>query len=402
MFDDDITVLCFNTLDDKDKISKMFPNMRLAKRNLLFKYLRDGQSPIVIKNGEVIDPKSEDNIIIQKEEFKKRFSFIYENSKALIEFGCPINGHLGFNFLKWLEECLLGNKPLEETYLYKIFTKEKESNEVGYEDYSSLKVQHYIWNRARVIGEHSKDMWELLSHLVYYIYSRNDISSYNNTKELEALDEYFRVLRYSNDGIKWVSGYSLVGEDLTHALFLIQAEREEMVNYYDNPEFEGNEFLSCFASSANGKDSVHLTEKEKQELYLKYHDELPWDFVFKCKKNKNINLPEICVPCGKDVLVLEKDIFSDENCNFHCMCDKCGYIISIPKEGINSRVVSRIQERRLLNRDLFRKMVLYSELQALDRDSDIKVLEKIDDIERIDEIGKRSYIMSRFKNKGGK
>ena len=395
MYDDDITFLYFFDDVEKEPLQKLFPH--LTDEVLNSEYLKIGHRPVVIRNGEIIDPKSEENIIKQKEEFKKRFCFIYENSKELIEFGCPINKHLGFNFMKWLEHLLLGNVPLEETYLYKKFNEEKKKEEEQLE-YTTMRVRHTIWNRARVIGDRSKETWELLSHLVYYISSRKNVNSYNNRKELEALDEYFRVLRYSNDGIEWTSGYELNGADLMHSLFLFQAEREEIVDYFDTPEFEGNEFISCFASGPTDKGSVRLTEKEKQELYLKYHDELPWDFIVSCSKNEKISLPSVCTPCNNSVLVQENDIFVDDNHDFYCLCDRCGYIIAIQKEGIKSAVQKRIIDRCYPKKDLFRKMVIYSELQALDREDGIKVLREVND--RVKDF-ERSYILSKIKNKRG-
>ena len=395
MYDDDITFLYFFDDVEKEPLQKLFPH--LTDEVLNSEYLKIGHRPVVIRNGEIIDPKSEENIIKQKEEFKKRFCFIYENSKELIEFGCPINKHLGFNFMKWLEHLLLGNVPLEDTYLYKKFNEEKKKEEEQLE-YTTMRVRHTIWNRARVIGDRSKETWELLSHLVYYISSRKNVNSYNNRKELEALDEYFRVLRYSNDGIEWTSGYELNGADLMHSLFLFQAEREEIVDYFDTPEFEGNEFISCFASGPTDKGSVRLTEKEKQELYLKYHDELPWDFIVSCSKNEKISLPSVCTPCNNSVLVQENDIFVDDNHDFYCLCDRCGYIIAIQKEAIKSAVQKRIIDRCYPKKDLFRKMVIYSELQALDREDGIKVLREVND--RVKDF-ERSYILSKIKNKRG-
>lgn len=395
MYDDDITFLYFFDDVEKEPLQKLFPH--LTDEVLNSEYLKIGHRPVVIRNGEIIDPKSEENIIKQKEEFKKRFCFIYENSKELIEFGCPINKHLGFNFMKWLEHLLLGNVPLEDTYLYKKFNEEKKKEEEQLE-YTTMRVRHTIWNRARVIGDRSKETWELLSHLVYYISSRKNVNSYNNRKELEALDEYFRVLRYSNDGIEWTSGYELNGADLMHSLFLFQAEREEIVDYFDTPEFEGNEFISCFASGPTDKGSVRLTEKEKQELYLKYHDELPWDFIVSCSENEKISLPSVCTPCDNSVLVQENDIFVDDNHDFYCLCDRCGYIIAIQKEGISKMVQKRIIDRCYPKKNLFRKMLIYSELQALDREDGIKVLREVNDGVKDFE---RSYILSKIKNKRG-
>ena len=173
MFDEDITLLCFYNGEDIARIKKTFPNMTQENKNMMFEYLKNGFSPIVVRNGEVINPKSKENITKQKEIFNKRFSFIYENSKELIEYACPISGHLGFNFLRWLEEFLLGNKEIEDTELYHFFMKRKHNQDIEYEtDYDTTKINHYIYNKARVVGENSRCMWELLSHLVYYISSR--------------------------------------------------------------------------------------------------------------------------------------------------------------------------------------------------------------------------------------
>ena len=74
------------------------------------------------------------------------------------------------------------------------------------------------------------------------------------------------------------------------------------------------------------------------------------------------------------------------------MCPKCGYIINIPSKDIFN-VLERINERN--NYSFFKKMMIYSELLALDRESEEnKVLVKK---EEKSGIYGHSYIMDRFK-----
>lgn len=395
MFDDEITILYFFDSESDVKRKRLFPNMDKYNLDKLIKLHQMGISPVVIRNGEVINPKSEDNIKKQKEEFKKRFDFIIENGfELLYTYSCPIQNHLGHNYLKWLEELVLGNKPLEDAYLYnhvKEYSKDKNSLVSEVERYES-KEEYCIRSRAVVKGDKFYYAWILLSHLVYFIRSRKYSNSYNNLKELETLDEYFRVLRYSNDGIEWKSGFDLRGEDLMHSLFLIDADEEEEVSYYDSLELDENEFICCFASDRNGLNDVHFSEKEKQEIYLQYHDELPWDYVVECISDDTLIRPNKTKPCGNSFILKEKDIFGGGIGKYYCMCPKCGYIINIPNKDIFN-VIEKVSQR--CNYSFFKKMMIYSELLALDRESEEnKVLVKK---EEKSGIYGHSYIMDRFK-----
>ncbi len=395
MFDDEITILYFFVDESKERIKRLFPNMDQQNLEKLVDYYKTGISPVVIRNGEVINPKSDDNIKKQKEEFRKRFNFIMDNGfELLYTYSCPIQNHLGYIYLQWLEELVLGNKPLEDTYLFnhvKEYKRDPEFMISEIERYES-RGEYCIKSRAVVKGDKYYYAWILLSHLVYFIRSRKYSNSYDNIKELEALDEYFRVLRYSNDGIEWKSGFDLYGEDLMHSLFLIDAEDEEEVSYYDSSEFEGNEFICCFATDKNGLNDVHFSEKEKQEIYLQYHDELPWDYVVDCREDDTLKRPDKTNPCGNSFVLEEKDIFGAGNGKYYCMCPECGYIINIPREDVFN-VLDRVSKR--CNYSFFKKMMIYSELLALDKESgENKVLIKKE--EKSGTYG-HSYIMDRLK-----
>ena len=395
MFDDEITILYFFDSESDTKRKRLFPNMDKYNLDKLVECYKQGISPVVIRNGEVINPKSEENINKQKEEFRKRFDFIIENGfELLYMYSCPVQNHLGYNYLKWLEELVLGNIPLEDTYLFKHVNEHKYGSEFmisEVERYTS-KGEYCIRNKAVVKGDKAYYAWILLSHLVYFIRSRKYSNSYNSLKELETLDEYFRVLRYSNDGIEWKSGFELFGEDLMHSLFLIDAEDEEEVSYYDSPELDGNEFICCFATDKNGLNDVHFSEKEKQEIYLKHHDELPWDYVVECISDDTLIRPDKTKPCGNSFILEENDIFGGGIGKYYCMCPKCGYIINIQRADIFN-VIEKVSQR--CNYSFFKKMMIYSELLALDRESgENKVLIKKE--EKSGTYG-HSYIMDRLK-----
>ena len=78
-----------------------------------------------------------------------------ENSKELIEYACPIRGHLGFNFLRWLEEFLLGNKEIEDTELYHVLSMRYVSKNT-FEEISN----NTNWSLRKIFSLHGKALQE--------------------------------------------------------------------------------------------------------------------------------------------------------------------------------------------------------------------------------------------------
>lgn len=120
-------------------------------------------------------------------------------------------------------------------------------------------------------------------------------------------------------------------------------------------------FINFIANMSNHYDSNFsiLTEEEKQDIYLKYHDELPWNLEKICKieeeydflrKDKRLVRPEHTNPCEKSFYINEKEIFVNSNDSiyrYYQLCPHCGYIVNIPKEILSDGIKKRIEQRCL-------------------------------------------------------
>lgn len=227
------------------------------------------------------------------------------------------------------------------------------------------------------------DSWKLLLRVREFINEQSgDLK--NKEKKLIALDEYFRINRYSNNGKIWTSGHSINVKDMDNissfGAILPKNERKPRRDKEDVGLRKG-EFINFLANQSNHYDynfSV-LTEEEKQCIYLTYHDELPWNLKKICELEeeyvpltieKRLSRPEHTKPCGKAFYVNEEEIFINPNATlyrYYQLCPHCGYIVNIPKEILSDSIKKRIEERCSKDPYLFRKMFLYSELFSLDK-----------------------------------
>ena len=133
-------------------------------------------------------------------------------------------------------------------------------------------------------------------------------------------------------------------------------------------------------NNINKDNNSILTEEEKQEIYLRYHDELPWNLDIRCAIEDQaiptlveleITRPDNTHPCGNHFHVKEEDIFvnpKDRQYRYYMLCPHCGYIVHIPSNLINDNIQKRIEERCQKDPNLFRKKMLYSELLSLEED----------------------------------
>lgn len=132
------------------------------------------------------------------------------------------------------------------------------------------------------------DLWKLLQFVRWFI--EDQVSDLENKElKLEALDEYFRIYRYSNDDRIWTSGYHLTVQDAKNVIHLMGPIKfEEYDRDVTDIGLKNNAFIQFLSDKTNKrKDNCSiLSEKEKQEIYLKYHDEMPWDFI--CDQKKKV------------------------------------------------------------------------------------------------------------------
>lgn len=142
------------------------------------------------------------------------------------------------------------------------------------------------------------------------------------------------------------------------------------------------EFINIVSNYSNHYENLSmLTEQEKQDIYLIYHDELPWNLEKSCELEEEyirtmietrLIRSENTSPCGERFNIVENEIFinpADTLYRYYQICPHCGYIVNIPKEILSEGIRQRIEDRCAKDPNLFRKMCLYSELFSLDKSS---------------------------------
>lgn len=358
-------------------------------------------------------------------EFKKRYEFLYENylfllaplvkiediamyegrkrdcQKYGIEFTDLKQIYLGIDIymLALVEDFLFfyrkgENGKIENHPLYRR-VKALKRNKCYLEEYNrGINLLEEDKNR-KGLDKIDLSLFDLLTMIRSYIKGQEQPLK---SGKLQVLDEYFCTFRYSNDGKVWTSGYTLSRDD----------EENHSINRHSDPL--GNKIIPVFSTvgpgvvdtpfikgffqyekyffdypvfDKAGNSSMHrevnyrinranLSEKDKQDLYLKFHDELPWDLTIKCSLNEQFSFGD---SCGKEFKVLEDEIFSYED-SFYQLCSGCGSIVKIPNELLKSSIQERIKKRSEDDEFLVRKKVLLSELESLGGFESVKSLVK--------------------------
>lgn len=319
------------------------------------------------------------------EEMKKRYLFLAENSLFLL---APLvredkdgNRYLANDLYLTvlIEKMMFGDDNLEDTELYQKVMEYKEDTK--YLDI--VKTATTIMNKRPLTNDITNvdiAMFNILKRVRGYIEGQD--KGFNKTRKLTILDEYFRIVRYSNDGKVWASGYELCDSDINRnlngeAIDPFVDTRVE-VTPVANRGVGYSRFISGFNvkkyKGAKGYVCYNLDEEARQEIYLKLHDELPWNLEVKCEMEEpeldsmidaRLVRPDNTSPCGKSFRISEGDIFVTRR-GFYHLCGECGFIVKLPPALMSEGIQARINDRCSKDKNLFRKMELISELQALD------------------------------------
>ena len=283
-----------------------------------------------------------------------------------------------------LESFLLSDTPFHQSKLYIELEDKKKSPDF----LNTVKIGLNLLEKdnSKYPSLQTKlDSWKLLVSIRDFINEQSgDLK--NKEKKLTALDEYFRINRYSNNGKLWTSGYLINFRDMDNFICFsapLPKNEKKPSRDKDDTGLKKSNFINYISNRANRYDynfSV-LTEQEKQDIYLTYHDELPWDLEKVCEKedgytnsliDMRLTRPEHTEPCGDTFHVNEEEIFinpDDTLYRYFQLCPHCGYIVNISKEALSDGIKKRIEERCSKDPNLFRKMYLYSELFSLDNSS---------------------------------
>ena len=320
-----------------------------------------------------------------KKELIKRYRYIYENAIYIL---APLikeidNPYVGINkkviylhdlpsdIAYLLEEFLLTDKLMEETTYYDFIEEKKRDSEYlisvkeglslldkkNRETFPSLREELTAFNVFQMIRKYISDQCCDLE---------------NKEKKLLVLDEYFRISRYSNDSNVWLSGAELEVSDINRGIKIQSGIIKRNIDVYKRNRLDNGIGINNFIDIISN-NKFFLSEEEKAQIYFSYHDEIPWYSVISCEDN-NDNIDNI-LPCHSTFYIVENQIFVN-NDNYYMLCPNCGHIVKIKKELLTKSSMTKIQERSQEDKDLFRKMILYSELFNLDKKNGFKILKK--------------------------
>ena len=265
--------------------------------------------------------------------------------------------------LYMLEEYLLGDYKYTHESGFYTFTESKK-NDPEYKQLVDNAMVLVATANSRYDNEALKiklDMWQVLDQVYEYVYSqRNNI--HTKKKKLAILDEYYRLLRYTNDGRKWTSGYLLNSIDI-----IVNLDGH-------NPEYDRGTFSSVKGSKTdkhvmpndfiNSAVDFQFTEKEKQRIYLMFHDELPWDLEITCEEHEDDPLyrESNFEPCSEYFYAdADKMIWHDGH--IYQECPHCGYLVDVNDYPLSPGIIKQIRERSTPKK--FKAIYFDSEMYAL-------------------------------------
>lgn len=313
-----------------------------------------------------------------KQELLKRYIYLYENNLFILSPHVKINLRSSYptikiskETIKLLEDFLFSETVMEETNFYKFNEGLKNSQEHLLTVKRGIKIIKDYEEKTK--REVVRGILEILNQVNSYL----EIELQKNQNKLSVLDEYYCLARYKNDGKIRISGRQLSIHDVNAISIPIKKQiKKETVK-----ESETNKFIENIISySKNDNNHSIFTETEKQNAYLLFHDELPWNLEVTCKSYQDENLikPSITKPCLKNFYLKESQIFKNElegNTKYYQLCPHCGYIVNIDETLLPTKIIERIETKCLEDPYLLRKKILYSELKQLE-DIPVKSLKK--------------------------
>lgn len=348
-----------------------------AKQELInrYKYLYENSSFIL---APFVYEETKEEL----EEFLKKYPIIETRKPAIY-----IKLSYAYEKAPLFEEFLLSSKKIEDTTLYKMI--ESKRNDKEYLE----KVKHGLLLVEKE-NQRNKTGFEFLKVKLSVIKILNVVGDYienqsgdliNKKRKLHVLDEYYRIYRYNNNGKTYTSGRELNINDcdsLSIPLYAKKTSRDKL-----DIGIIKNSFITTIDNAPRNEDNWSIfTENEKQQIYLQYHDELPWDLEINCHLEKSnsdnkfdvrLARPDNTNPCNQYFKIKETEIFCKPieysqiayKYEYYQLCPHCGYIVRIPKEILSCGIKKRIEDRCSKDRYLFRKMYLYSELFSLSKNS---------------------------------
>lgn len=226
----------------------------------------ESQNIIPLVNGyqEVLKTMTKEQA---KTELLKRYVYLYQNILfilaphiKIIPFNKFPTVKISKNIITLIEEFLFSELKMEETNFYQFNEGLKNSHEhLLIVKRGSKIIKHYeiVYQKKIIIG-----IFDLLNEVANFL----EESQPKNQEKLLVLDEYYRLARYKNDGLIRISGRH---PNICNTNFT-PSKNTKLTN--------NNKFIKSILNIEKNKNNQSIfTEKEKQNIYLKFNDELPWD-----------------------------------------------------------------------------------------------------------------------------
>ena len=340
------------------------------------------------------------NLDQAKQELIRRYKYLYENAYLILEpfmyeqsekefletqkrclekyHMCPLKEpsiYLKIDHLDRInslfEEFLLSDKPLEKTLLY-MTIESKRNNKYYLEEVKiGLKLLEKL-NAKQISPFKTKlDIGEILEKVTSYIEEQSgDLKT--KKRKLKVIREYTKIAGYRN------KEKALPNPFLSD--FVMPKEDPKPLRDKKDIGIKNNNFISLIslAPFTDNNDSI-FTEDERQEIYLEYHDELPWNLEITCaleEGHENLprkvrpKRPDNTKPCGNVFYIKEEEIFvnpKEKKYRYYELCPHCGYMVNIPEEILSVGIKARIENKCSQDKNSFRRNYLTSELFVYDK-----------------------------------
>ena len=316
------------------------------------------------------------NELIKRYKFLNKYAsfilspYIYEGVDSKIKF------EMDTIMYQILEEFLLGTDKLENSLLYIIIEDLKEDEEYLKRVEEGLKLLEKKNSNPSYLKERL-DINSVLHKIGNYIDEQSgDLE--NKENKLIVLDEYFRLLRYKNNGKIYTSGRHQDLHDCDSVSLPLQENK--VARSKNDMGVEKNAFIDSIVKTQKHEYNKSIfSEEEKQEVYVEIHKDLPFYLEITCDLEEEyiktmiesrLIRPEETEPCYELFNIDKNKIFvnpDDKLYRYYQLCPHCGYIVNIPKEIIPEHIKLEIEERCKQDKYLFRKMYLLSELTSLEK-----------------------------------
>lgn len=301
----------------------------------------------------------------ETEEEKNKYKKMLSQTRSVYDYRALDLNLLDSETLYLMETIMVGDGKLEETDGYMYLEKLKKDPTSKLKSTRGLILKEKYNQTDRVFPLYF-DLYELLEDVYENIHRQSDEYE-NRSNKLMVIDEYIRIFKKENSYKVWHGGYHLDGSDyIAHDFVPTRYSHFEVDLSPSRPNWDTGVKENDFITKA--KD-IRFTEKEKQEIFLKYNDVIPHDLYHTCDAHGlEIERSHYTKPCQRDFSLLKSNMFVVKNNDsyvFFTKCEYCGYLIGIPKNLIplskQKEVIENCQQDPLL----IEKVKLESALRGL-------------------------------------